>query len=892
MRKVIPELLREAAEKSKDTPAVNYFHEGWVTITYGELLNNTKSIASHLMQSGIGKGDRVAILSENRHEWCTAYLSASLAGAVAVPIDAQLGPEEIHTLLADSESKAVFHSLKTKDNLFGALNILPAPFSPVTINFDDARFIDICKTPPLEGYPGIAGEDVASLIYTSGTTGKPKGVLLTHENFISDADAIGQIGIIEPGDNFIAILPYHHTYPFMGNFILPLSLGLTVTFPPSLKGPDLLATIREKGVTILVGVPQLLELIRNGILNRIRQLPGPLPGIMLRVLKLCGEIKKTAGTNAGKVIFKSAHRALGSQFRFFASGGARLNPEVMQDLEALGFTVLEGYGLTETAPVVTFNSPRLRRKPGSIGKQLPSVEIKIISPETGEEAGAHEEGEIVIKGPMVMKGYYKNPEATAQVLKEGWFASGDLGYKDKEGYIFVTGRLKEVIVLSSGKNIYPEEVEKQYQKVPLIKEICVMGIGEKGLVESLHAAIVPDFEYAKKAQIGNLQETLKWEIHNVSLRLPQYMRIRGYTVQTDPLPRTPLGKLRRFMVKDMTSARGKATKVKEEDKKLMQDAVGSKVVECLTPLLKEKVRIQSSDNLELDLGLDSLARIELIVTLEKAFSLKIPETLIAEVQTVEELVRKIKEFGTGGLRDIQEKPLWRDILRTEPDIEEQKKAGLEHSFLDWMITRAGLALIRFLAKAGFRLTGKGLENVPEKGPYIIAPNHASFLDAFCIGSVLPARAFRDLYSLGIQKYFTGNAGRVFARLAHVIPVDQELYLNKALQMSSYVLGKGKSLLIFPEGGRSFDGGLLEFKKGVGILAIELNVPVVPAYIKGSFEALPRNAVWPRFTKIEVMFGRPFHASSLDMTKKPEQLDAYQFFVNEVRKRVEELQYLK
>ncbi|MCG2722821.1 MAG: AMP-binding protein [Thermodesulfovibrionales bacterium] len=893
MKEVIPELLFEAAEKSKDTAAFNYFHHGWVTITYSDLLSTTKSIASYLMNTGIQKGDRIAILSENRHEWCTVYLAISLAGAVAVPIDAQLGPEEIKNLLADSESRVIFHSAKTRENLLNALNLLSSSFPPVSVNFDAPLFMDICRTPHLKDYPGISEDDIASLIYTSGTTGTPKGVLLTHKNFCSDAEAIEKIGIIAPGDNFISILPYHHTYPFMGNFILPLSLGLTITFPPSLKGPELLATIREKGVTILVGVPQLLELIRNGILGKIKQLPGPLPGIMLRVLKLCGGIRQSTGINTGKVIFKSAHRALGGQFRFFASGGAKLNPEVMQDLEALGFTLLEGYGLTETSPVVTFNSPRLKRKPGSIGKQLPSVEIKVISPETRKEAGIMEEGEIVIKGPMVMKGYYRNPQATEQVLKDGWFSSGDLGYRDQDGYIFVTGRLKEVIVLSSGKNIYPEEVEKQYLKVPLIKEICVMGIEEKGLVESLHAVVVPDFEYAKKAQIGNLQETLKWEINDVSLTLPPFMRIRGYSLHSDPLPRTPLGKLRRFMVKDLLDVKMGKSKVKrEEETVFIEDPLGRKIVESIQSLLKEKIAVQLKDNLELDLGLDSLAKIELIVSLENAFSIKLPETFLADIQTVGELVGKIKEYGTVFTQGEEKPPDWKDILLTEPVIGDQKKVGLHLAPLEDGITLCGLTLLQVLGKLFFRLKAKGLENIPEKGPYIIAPNHTSYLDAFAVGAALHFSTFQHLYILGSQQYFSSRPGKIFARLAHVIPIDQETYMSKSLQMSSYVLINGKALMVFPEGGRSFDGNLLEFKKGVGILARELNIPVIPVYIKGAYQALPRTARRPKFTGIVVIFGKPLRTADIDFSKKPAGTDDSQFFANTLREKVRDLQELQ
>ncbi|MEW6214817.1 MAG: AMP-binding protein, partial [Nitrospirota bacterium] len=834
------------------------------------------------------KGDKVAIISENRPEWCASYLAISLSGGAAVPIDAQLGPDEIRNLLADSESKVVFHSSKTEENVRRAVkDLITHNLSPTLINFDSPEFKDACSTPEVTNYPEVSEEEVASLIYTSGTTGIPKGVQLTQKNFCSDAEAIIKAGIVTHNDNVLSVLPLHHTYPFMCTFLVPVSLGASITYAPSLKGPELIAAIKNKGVSILIGVPQLLEHIRNGILNRIKQLPGPIPKIMIGILNLCGNLKQNLGINMGKLMFKSVHRALGDRFRFFASGGAKLDLEVMKDLEALGFTVVEGYGLTETSPVVTFN-PITKRKVSSAGKPLPSVEIKIIDPERREELCVMGEGEIVIKGPMVMKGYYKNPQATEQAMKEGWFFSGDLGYMDSDGYLFITGRLKELIVLSSGKNIYPEDVENQYMKIPLIKEICVMGIEEKGVVEPLHAVIVPNFEYAKKARIGNLQVALKWDINNVSLHMPQYMRIKGYTVYPDPLPRTPLGKLRRFMIKDLIKVKSEELRAKGEDKRLMIDEIGRKVVECIMPLLKKEIQIQSTDNLELDLGLDSLARIELVVSLEKAFSIKLPEIFASEVQTVEELVSRIKEYGRHGISEIEKMPMWKDILKAEPSLDDRKKVGLHYSFLEWLIVLISLRLIKIIMKIFFRLKIESLENIPEKGPYIITPNHASYLDGFNIVAALTSISFRDLYSLGFQKYFTGTFKESFARLAHVIPIDPETYLTRALQMASYILRNGKSLLIFPEGGRSYDGEIMEFKKGVGILSLELNVTVIPAYITGSFEALPRGKIWPKFTEMKITFGTPLYPSELDMSRKPEGMDEYQFFVNELRERVKAL----
>ncbi len=886
VKKVIPEIFLKSAWEYKDNIAFNYFDREWKSIKYRELLCNTKAIASWLINSGIQKGDRVAVHSENRPEWCMAYLALSLSGGIGVPIDIQLGPNEIKNLLDDSKAKVIFHSSKTEENVKKALKQPDTP-QVVQINFDSPDFNKILQTPDTGKYPDISEEDLASIIYTSGTTGKPKGVMLTHKNFCSDADALIEAGILSHDDSVISVLPLHHTYPFLGNCILPVFLGTAITYPQSLKGPDLMAAMRDFGVTMLLSVPQLLELIRNGIFNKIRQLPGPLPKIMFRILNISGPLRRKFDINLGKVVFKSVHRSLGEKFRFSACGGAKLDPQVMKDLEALGLTILEGYGLTETSPVVAFN-PIEKRKPASVGKPLPSAEIKIIDPESGKEMDIMREGEIIIRGPMVMKGYYKNPEATSDVLKDGWFHSGDLGYIDNDGYIFITGRIKEVIVLSSGKNIYPDEVEKQYLKIPLIKEICVMGVEEKGMIESLQAVIVPDTEYAKTAQISHIQEALKWEINNASTHLPSYMRLKGYTLYPEPLPRTPLGKLRRFMVKDLLQAKDKEQREKGEDQSLIQDEIGGKVAECIRPLLKEIIPIQATDNLELDLGLDSLAKIELVVMLEKVFSMKLPETLTAEAQTVAELIVRIKEYDSGGIRSVNKMPAWKDILTTEPPFNDRKKVGFHHNSFDRLIIFMGLQLVKIVSKIFFSLKTEGLHNIPEQGPYIITPNHASYLDAFAVVSGMPSKTFKDLYTLGIQKYFTGRAGKSFARLANVIPIDQEKYLNKALQMSSYVLRNGKSLLIFPEGGRSFDGELMEFKKGVGILAIELNIPVIPAYIEGSFEALPRSAKWPKFKQIKVAFGKPLFPYDADMSKKPAGTDNYQFFVDELKERVKNL----
>jgi long-chain acyl-CoA synthetase len=864
-------LFLAAAEKYPDNVAFNYFDQSWQAVTYSEFLRKTRAIAAHLISSGIKKGDRIAIVSENRYEWCGSYLAVMMAGGVGVPIDAQLGANETENLLNDSGTALVFHSRKTLSNIRSTAR---------KIGFDSPEFREICDTSVPGRYPEVSEEDLASIVYTSGTTGIPKGVMLTHRNFCSDAKAVISAGLITHGDNVLSILPLHHTYPFMCTFLVPLFLGATITYPMGMKGPELMSTMKEKGVTVLVAVPQLLELIKNGILRKFKEMPAILSSLMLSLLKASGFLRKTTGINIARAIFRKAQRAFGERFRFFASGGARLDPGIMDDLEGLGFTVLEGYGLTETSPVVTFN-PISKRKPGSVGQPLPSVEISILSPsETGE-------GEIAIKGPMAMKGYYKNPEATAKVMHEGWFLTGDLGYQDDEGYLFITGRAKEVIVLSSGKNIYPEDVEKAYQTIPLIKEICVTGIEKGGIVESLHGVIVPDLDHARKERIGNISESLKWAMNHVALKLPPYMRLKGFTLSSEPLPKTPLGKLKRYMVKEMISkTRVEMREGKEEDIELLRDETGKAVVGCITPLLREEMPILSSDNLELDLGLDSLQRIELVVALEKAFSLKLPETFVSEVQTVRELVDRIKEFRAQGIPGI-ERPLWEDIFSAEIPEEERKKIGLYQGRVEWAFSAACLKLLKAFLRVFFRLEVRGVENLPPL-PFIIAPNHCSNMDGFVVGASVPLSVFRKLYFQGYQAYFQGWLPSLFARLAHVIPIDPETFLSRALQLSSYVVKKNRALCIFPEGGRSIDGSLLRFKKGIGILAVEHNIPVVPVLIEGTFEALPRGALRPKLSKVRLTFGRPLHPSEIDLSQKPAGVDEYQFFADELRERIRRL----
>ncbi|HYA12565.1 MAG TPA: AMP-binding protein, partial [Thermodesulfovibrionales bacterium] len=901
----IPQAFEETAKRNPKAIPLEMEGRGY---SYEEILSSSKSIASFLSAKNIKKGDRVAILLEGGPEWGITYLGISFLGAVAVPIDIQLSEDEVINLVQDSESKAIFISEKTLKTFEAAINLLftnnstsppfkkggeevdsyqgfslPHPslgkggqegesykgktegnseeddksinkkerggFLIKAINIDSEEFLEILKYPHLDYFPSIDPDDMASLIYTSGTTGRPKGVVLTHRNFLSNVRSIQKAKIIDERDCLLSILPLHHSYPFMVNFLVPLLTGAKAVYLQSLKGPDILKTMVEKNITTLVGVPQLFSMLRRGILDSLSRIPLPFRWIVLFLIGFSGFLRDKLRINLGKIIFSSVHKRFGKKFRFFVSGGAKLDPRISQDLEALGFTMLEGYGLTETSPVISFN-PLKRIKRGSVGLPLSEAEVKIMNP---DKEGV---GEIAVKGPNVMKGYYRNPEETNKVISDGWLFTGDLGYVDKEGYLYITGRTKEVIVLSSGKNIYPEEIEKHYLQSPLIKEICVFGIERKqGIADTLHAIVVPHIDYMREKKIANFNEAVKWQINALSAKLPPYKRIMGYEVYKAALPKTTLGKLKRYAIKDILS--GKTVKeeveVSEEELEVLKSPTGKRVVASLERIT-EKRPVRLDYNLELDLGIDSLARVELIVTLSSAFTIELPDTFMADIYSVRDLIRKIETMmeDTGEKIAGEISKEWKEFFKTEPSVKDQKAVGLVQGFLTRLFIILAMSLLKLIGRIFFKLEVRGVEHIPPP-PYIITSNHASNVDGFVIAIGVPIKAFMILYFLGFQKYFSNWFTSRFAKLAHVVPIDPETYLKKALQISGYVLKEGKALCLFPEGGRTYDGNLLPFKKGVGILSKELDVPLVPTLIDGTYEVLPRGALWPKFKKIKVTF---------------------------------------
>ncbi|MFH0763208.1 MAG: AMP-binding protein [Candidatus Omnitrophota bacterium] len=850
---VIHKRFSEVARRFPGKAALQVKRGGrWEKINYKDLEERSLRVAGFLRHSGVSSGGFAGLILENRPEWMVIYLGMMYAGIACVPLDTQLTGDELLNLASDSGAKVLFCSneifnKKITPQLRGLLNKI------VILGLDGAPpdgcldFKEIENFAPLDesGSPSEP-EAIASLIYTSGTTAVPKGVLLAHKNLCSNFLSISELNLFHSSDNILSILPLHHSYPFMVNLLVPLLSGATVTFPlAGFKPQELITIMREAAVTLLAGVPQFFSLIYNSISEKIKKAPFFIRPFLSPFIR--AQVKRQFGS-----------------LRFMVSGGARLEPALARGLEKAGLRITEGYGLTETSPVVTLN-PIRRVKFGSAGTAIPGVQIKIKSPDS---AGT---GEVLIKGPNVMMGYFKHPELTSAVIKDGWFHSGDLGYIDKEGYLFITGREKEVIVLSSGKNIYPEELEAYYGASPCIKEICVLQKAEKksGLAcEPLYAVVFPDFEYCRKQNIANIYAKVRWELENLSRKLPAYKHIMGFALTKFELPRTTLKKLKRYKIKqdyskDITGGEPgvKKSGLSQEEKEILGTETAQKIIRYLAAQLKKPVYLDS--HLEIDLGIDSLTLVELALGIERLFSLDLPDDFFLGAATIKEVVLKIEDLRKGcpsAAKSTLEN--WGQILREPPRAEIIKKIRLKPALLDYLLTGIFKALFLLIFRALWLLRIRAESPLAPKGPYIICPNHASFLDGFVVFAGLPLKVALNTYFIGHSYIFEYPLVKWAIKLARLIPINPNTRLVDAMQAASYLLSKGKIVCIFPEGERSINGEPAEFKKGIGILLKELGIPAVPVYIKGTHQAWPRGAPAPKPYPLKITFGKPLLAQEL------------------------------
>lgn len=846
--------------------------------TYRNLDQFSRVVAEILAGKGIGKGDRVVIWAPNSPWWVVAYFGVLLRGGVVVPVDfasdnlrarwiaekagakfayvsrykagVDLGiqavmMEELEERLGQPVGEHANHSdcpqKKTR-------SVPPASELPLGSQLGSPRraghharqaseTLFLAGNPHLEnispqilqeGGERVKESDMAVLIYTSGTTGEPKGVPLTHANLTANLTAVRKHVEVLPSDVFLSVLPLSHMFEMMAGCLVPLSVGARVIYLRTIKPSAIFEALSSGAVTVFVSVPRLLAVLKGSIEQKFDRLR------LRKVFSLLRRVMRTFAPRARKKMFWFIHEKIGPRFRYFVSGGAALDMDTARFWDDLGFTVLEGYGLTECAPVLTANQPG-KVVLGSVGSPVPGVEIRIA-----------QDGEVEARGPNIVAGYADNPQATKNAFTEdGWFKTGDVG-EFREHLLTIKSRKKDVIVTAAGINVYPEDVEAVLQQIPGVNECAVVGI-DRGQGECVHAVLV----LAQGVEAATI-------IAQANRQLDALQQIQDWTLWEGELPKTTTLKVKKDEVKRIVGAYGN-TPVQEgegEKQEMVKMIIGAVV-------RKDPAAIRGEDRLMTDLNLTSLDRADLLSRLEQEFRLDLPEDAVGKDTTVAELIDIVKERKRFRSRHHMRvwafsKPLQmvrsvvfvltvRPLMRW---IGRPRVYGIEHilSFMDNDVSVS--------PRTGQR-----------QSAFILASNHMSYFDQPMTLSVLPWRMRGRIATAAREDFFFdtsfGMLMKLFGRLsfefctffvgAFLLPQGKQV--SESLAFMGKLADYGCPLFIYPEGERSWDGKLLPFQPGLARMVQELRLPVVPVIIQGMERIFPRGTWKIRRGRAEVRFGK-------------------------------------
>ena len=797
-------------------------------IDYGQMLQKVSLFARFTPQ---GKHTRTLLFSENREGWIYAFFAIWAQGGIAVPVDAGSTPHDVAYILNDSNPSGIWTSAKLLPVVEEAMRISGTSL-PV-------RLIDDYELTTPEGEKASirrSDEETALIIYTSGTTGNPKGVMLSFANLYANIRAVSEeVPIFAPHRRTMILLPLHHVLPLLGSMIAPILIGAGVAICPSMSGPDIMDTLCRGKVGIIIGVPRLWQTLYQGIKKKI--------DVHLATRLLFALCARVGSKKFSRTIFASVHKKMGGHLDYCVSGGAALDREIGEGLRTLGLDVLEGYGMTEAAPMISFTRPD-DIIPGCCGKPLPSVTCKLVN------------GELWAKGPNIMQGYYGKPRETAEALDaDGFLHTGDLARFDEEGRLYITGRSKEIIVLSNGKNVQPAEIEYKLEKyTERVKEAAVVQDGDL-----LRSIIVPQPEWAARLTEGEVETALKREVLEPYNRtVANYKKVMSIFVYRGELPRTKLDKLQRFKLKDILASG--AHRPQQESQTAEPQTEEYRLVKAFLEGEK-KVKVMPHQHLETDLALDSLDKVSLQNFIENTFGTEVKVEQMAAFADVAALCEHIAQCKT---RTTIENADWCTLIH-----EDSSRQALPRT--SWLY-QATARMLGGFHKLYNRLEVKGCSHIPAKGPFILAPNHQSYIDSPLVLAGLDNRTLNNCYFYATEDHVKGTLVRGMASRCNVILMERRNLKNSILKMAE-VLKQGKNIVIFPEGTRSRNGKVAPFKKTFAILSKELQVPVVPVCIKGAYESLPRGSRWPKPCKVTVEYLAPI---------MPQDTQDYEAFAETVR----------
>ncbi len=902
------QLVADAAESHLDKVAMEVIGVEGTKYTFAEMLSEIRSIAFRFSKEGIKFGDRVALIGENHPHWAIAYFGMLFAGVVCVPIDPHGEIDTIANFLENSEAKMAFIGndfIETFATVSAKLGReLPVVLLESSMDETDekpdqkfALYSDWAATERPDGFDQLPTpakpEDLAVLIYTSGTTGTPKGVPLTHGNIYYESTGCQEVMNISEHEVVLSVLPLFHVFAQVVNLWVIASIGGKVCYIKELAPAEMTRSFETGEITLLTGVPRLWYLFHKKIFDGVSAQPKPVQWLFAIMLKTNGFLRDNFKINLGNKFFKKVHDGFGRKLDITISAGSRFDEKIARDYHSLGFTIIQGYGLTETSGAVT--ATRFEDNVvGSVGVAVNHAEIKL------GELNAEGAGEVLIKGKMVFSGYYKNPEATKDAFTEdGWFRSGDLGKLDKNGHLFIVGRSKDVIVLPNGKNVHPEDLEVKYLNSPMVEELAILGVRDKSSdlagAEKLVAVVVPDFAYLKANNLSNSREAIRYELDDLGRSLPEYQRVRDYIIHSEPLPRTATRKIKRFQLQKEIEDNGladqklqpqKALELSDSDKALLETPAGRVVLAAIERNIKPETAIHPKMSLELDLGLDSLSRAEVMATLESALQTDFDGEEAAKALTVADTISLVKTRGNlsanaaGELQPDVDLNWGKIVRKADNDLPEiqpiLKKRPLFSPFA-FSVYR----IFNIFFRVAFRLEVSGMENLeemhkllqdrgkPDAPPsFIVCPNHQSFLDPFVLTSNYPYDVFTKTFHVGAIEFFQNSFMSWLGDLLRVVRVDPDVQLMKAMKAGAVGLRNGHVLNIYPEGQRAYDGELHEFKRGASILATELKVPILPVALDGLQNVWPRNSWRIRFAKVKIKIGKPFYASEIANSDDP------------------------
>jgi long-chain acyl-CoA synthetase len=834
-------LLRSMARRGQHPAVILPGAAGRTVWSYAALAQDAVTLARGLREAGLRRAQPVALWAPNSPEWIIAALAIMAAGGVLVAIDDLSDTAQLAAALEASGARLLF---ATASHLEAAGDLLRAK-GVATIQLDAANVGGAAKpgwpTPrggSGEELPIPAADDPAVLGWTSGTTGAAKGFFLSYRNIGSNVEALRQLDIVNQDDRVLLPLPLHHAYPFVVGTLTPLTIGATIVLPASATGPLIMQALRDGEVTTIVGVPRLYEAMLAAIGGRVASHGRAARAIWQSLLRLAIWTRRRTGLRPGRLWFAPVRRGVAPRLRYLVCGGARLETGIEDQLEALGWTVLVGYGLAETASLFTGNPPRERRR-GSAGKPLAGGAIRIDAPDA-EGIGA-----IELRGPSIMAGYLNDPQANrTSFTPDGWFRTGDVGRLDRAGFLYVTGRSKEILVLGGGKKINPEELERVYAGAPQIREIALLE--ERG---ALVALVRPDPARIRAMGTLNLRDGVRVVLAEAARQLPPYQRPAGFALTDQPLPRTRLGKYRRFLLAPLyrqalgEGPRRAARPLGPDDRALLRDPTAGAV----WALLRERYPEQAVDldvTLGLELNLDSFGWMALAIALQERCGVRLNEADIAAIDTIRDLLRRC---AAAGPRQRETAPAMQgEAAAIDPFL---APTGPLLTLLGVLLYAINWAVMRGL----FRLRVTGRDVLPASGAFVITPNHVSYLDPLMIAAALPLSRLRRTYWAGtVALLFSTGLRRLFSRAAHVFPVDEHRP-DAALVACVAVLRAGHAAVWFPEGWRSPDGRLQRFLPGIGQILLRAGVPAVPARITGTLAAWPRGQRLPRLARVTVAF---------------------------------------